>query len=190
MEKEIVTAEAISTWTADADHSRVRFKVKHMMIADVHGEFTDFKAKVDFDENDITNSHVVVTINTPSVTTYNEKRDTHLKSSDFFDIEKYPTITFKSKKITKNGDKLTMSGDLTIHGITKEVSLDIGELSQAVKDPWGGWRMAASATGNINRYDFGLNWNVALEAGGVLVGEKVTMMIEVELVKRTSESDK
>jgi polyisoprenoid-binding protein YceI len=187
MEKQ-ATTEAISTWMADSDHSRIRFKVKHMMIADVHGEFTDFKVKVDYDEFDIRKSHVAVTINTPSITTYNEKRDAHLKSTDFFDIEKHKTITFVSKKMAKSGDNLKMTGDLTIHGITKEVTLDIEELSEAVKDPWGGWRMAASATGILNRYDFGLKWNVALEAGGVLVGEKVTMMIEVELVKQTSES--
>jgi polyisoprenoid-binding protein YceI len=189
MEKQIAEAESVTSWKADPDHSRIRFKVKHMMIADVHGEFTEFDAAVKFDENEVANSKVEVTIKTPSLTTYNEKRDSHLKSPDFFEIEKYPTITFKSTKIEKSGDYLKITGDLTIHGTTKEVVFDVEDLSQAVKDPWGGWRMAASATGTINRYDFGLKWNVSLETGGVLVGEKVTMMIEVELVKETEESD-
>jgi len=190
MDKQTATAiSQTSIWTADADHSRVRFKVKHMMIADVHGEFSKFDVRVDYNEEYLTKSRVQVTIDTTSLTTYNEKRDAHLKSPDFFNVEKYPTILFISKRIESTGEGLKMTGDLTIHGVTKPITLDVTEWTKPIKDLWGGMRMAATAAGVINRYDYGLTWNVALEAGGLLVGKEITMMIEVELVGKSPSAE-
>ena len=172
-----------STWNADLAHSNVGFKVRHMMVSNVRGSFDKFDATVSYDEKDVTRSSVSVTIEAASINTGVEQRDTHLKSPDFFDAAKFPQLTFISKRIEKSGEGLKIVGDLTMHGVTKEVTLDVTELNPPVTDPWGSVRMGASASTRLNRTDYGLLWNKAIEAGGVVVGEMVDIMIEVELVK-------
>ncbi len=173
-----------ATWNIDSDHSNVQFSVKHMMVANVKGSFGTVKGTVEIDDKDVAKSGVNVTIETGSINTGVAKRDEHLKSADFFDVTKYPAMTFVSKKVVKSGnDKLKVTGDLTIHGITKEVVLDVAGLTAETKDPWGGLRRGASASAKINRKDFGLTWNKALETGGVVVGEEVLITLEVELTK-------
>lgn len=173
-----------STWSADPAHSNIGFKVKHLMVSNVHGSFDKFEATVNYDEKDVTKSSVNVTIDAASINTGVEQRDTHLKSPDFFDAAKFPQLTFVSKRVEKAGDSLNIIGDLTIHGVTKELTLNVTELNPPMTDPWGGVRMGASASARINRTDYGLTWNKAIEAGGVVVGEMVDILIEVELVKK------
>ena len=174
-----------STWTIDPDHSNVGFKVKHLMVSNVKGSFEKFTGSVDINDKDITKSKVEVSIDTNSITTNLQKRDEHLRSADFFDVAKYPTMTFVSKKVAKAGkDKLKVTGDLTLHGITKEVVLNVEGPSKESKDPWGNTRKGATATTKINRKDFGLTWNAALETGGVVVGEEVTITLEVEMIRK------
>ena len=171
-------------WEADPAHSSVAFNIKHMMIANVHGSFGTFTATVNYDEKDITKSTIEATIESASINTDNQQRDTHLKSADFFEVEKYPTIHFASKRIEKTGSGLKIIGDLTMHGVTKEITLTADNPSAPVIDPWGGTRIAASATTKVNRTDFGIVWNKTLESGGVLVGIDVNISIEIELVKK------
>jgi len=174
-----------ATWQIDPDHSSFQFKVRHLMVSNVKGDFTKSKGVVTIDDKDITNLKVEVTIDAASVNTDNAKREEHLRSGDFFDVAKYPTITFVSKKVIKDGpDRLKVIGDLTIHGITKEITVDVEGPTPEVKDPWGGFRRGATATTRINRKDFGLTWNRALETGGVVVGDEVNIYVEVELVKK------
>lgn len=172
------------SWIIDPSHTRAEFAVKHLMISTVRGQFTDINGTVDFNENDPTKSKVDVKIGTASLLTRDEKRDAHLKSPDFFEVEKYPTMIFKSKRATKI-DSLhgKLVGDLTIRDVTKEVTLDVDYAGQA-KTPWGTTSAGFTATATINRKDWGLNWNVALETGGVLVGDEVKINLEVEIVKQ------
>jgi polyisoprenoid-binding protein YceI len=171
------------TWKMDKPHSSVGFTVTHLMIAKVHGKFNDFDGTVEFDGEDVENGSVNVTIETASVDTDIERRDNHLRSEDFFHAEEYPVMAFKSKEISKQGDnKYKIIGDLTIKDATKEVALD-AEYHGFIKDLSGSTRAAFSATGKINRGDFGLTWNRALESGGVLVSDEVFINIETELVK-------
>lgn len=173
-----------STWTIDPDHSNVGFKVRHLMVSNVRGDFEKYTGTVDINDKDITKSKVEVSIDTNSINTNVQKRDEHLRSADFFDVAKYPTMTFVSKKVTKAGkDKLKITGDLTIHGITKTVVLDVEGPSSESKDPWGNIRKGATATTKINRKDFGLVWNAVLETGGVAVGEEITITLEIEMIK-------
>lgn len=173
-----------ATWNIDPDHSAVEFKVRHLMVSNVKGSFGKVSGVVTVDEKDITKSRVTATIDTTSIDTGVVKRDDHLKSADFLEVEKYPTMTFVSTKIAKNGaGKLKVTGDLTLHGVTRPVVLDVEGPSQEIKDPMGNLRTGASATAKINRKDFGLNWNKMLEAGGVAVGDEVIISIEVELIK-------
>ncbi|ACM19589.1 periplasmic protein YceI [Geotalea daltonii FRC-32] len=173
-----------STWNIDPDHSNVGFKVRHLMVSNVKGSFDKYTGKIELDDKDITRSRVTVAIDTNTVNTNVQKRDEHLRSADFFDVAKYPTMTFVSKKIAKAGkDKLKMTGDLTLHGITRPVVLAVEGLSKESKDPWGNIRRGAMATTKINRKDFGLVWNAALETGGVTVGDEVTITLEIELIK-------
>ncbi|GAB7024831.1 YceI family protein [Geotalea toluenoxydans] len=173
-----------STWNIDPDHSNVGFKVRHLMVSNVKGSFDKYTGKIELDDKDITRSRVIVAIDTNTVNTNVQKRDEHLRSADFFDVAKYPTMTFASKKIAKAGkDKLKMTGDLTLHGITRPVVLTVEGLSKESKDPWGNIRRGATATTKINRKDFGLVWNAALETGGVTVGDEVTITLEIELIK-------
>ena len=174
-----------SNYQIDPDHSSFQFKIRHLMVSNVKGDFTKSKGTVTMDDQDVSNLKVDLTIETASVDTAHAKRDEHLRGSDFFDVAKYPTITFISKRVTKAGaDKLKVTGDLTIHGVTREVTLDVEGPTPQVKDPWGNVRRGATATGRINRKDFGIVWNRTLEAGGVVVGEEVDIYVEVELVKK------
>ena len=172
------------SWIIDPSHTRAEFAVKHLMISTVRGQFTDINGTVDFNENDPTKSKVDVQIGVASILTRDEKRDAHLKSPDFFEVEKYHYMIFKSKRTTKI-DPLhgKLTGDLTIRDVTKEVTLDVDYAGQA-KTPWGTTSAGLTATTTINRKDWGLNWNVALETGGVLVGDDVKINLEVEIVKQ------
>ncbi|MCM2358153.1 MAG: YceI family protein [Geobacteraceae bacterium] len=172
-------------WSIDTDHSNVEFKVRHMMVSNVKGEFGKYSGVVDIDDKDVTRSRVEVTIDTASLNSGVAKRDEHLKSADFFDVAKYPTMTFVSKKVKNAGnDRLKVYGDLTLHGVTREVVLDVEGPTKAYKDPWGNIKRGAAATTRINRKDFGLTWNAAVESGGVVVGEEITIALEIELLKK------
>jgi polyisoprenoid-binding protein YceI len=174
-----------STWNIDPDHSNVGFKVRHLMVSNVKGSFEKHSGTVDLNDKDITKSKVSVTIDTTSINTNVKKRDDHLRSADFFDVAKFPTMTFVSKKVAKAGkDKLKVTGDLTLHGVTREVVLDVEGPSAESKDPWGNIRKGATATTRINRKDFGLLWNAALETGGVAVGDEVVITLEIEMIKK------
>ncbi len=169
-------------WTLDSAHSSAQFSVKHMMVSTVRGEFQKISGTVSVDEKDVTKSKVNVTIDPASINTRQEKRDEHLRSADFFDVAQYPTMTFVSTKVQKGkAGKLKVTGDLTMHGVTKPVTLDVDALSKPVKNPWGQTVLGFSATGKLNRKDFGLNWNKGLEAGGVLVGDEIALVLDGEL---------
>jgi polyisoprenoid-binding protein YceI len=177
-------SNATSTWNIDPVHSVAEFKVKHMMISNVKGQFTALQGTLTHSEKSVTESHVEVTIDAASVNTRDPQRDAHLKSADFFDVEKFPTLTFKSTRISQVGDgELSVAGDLTLHGVTRPVVFTVEGPTAPGKDPWGNTRMGASATTKINRKDFGLTWNAALETGGILVGEEVTITLDVQFIK-------
>jgi polyisoprenoid-binding protein YceI len=174
-----------ATWQIDPDHSSFQFKVRHLMVSNVKGDFTKVKGAVTMDDKDISNLNVELTIDAASVNTGHAQRDEHLRASDFFDVAKYPTITFVSKKVVKDGpDRLKVTGDLTIHGVTREVTVNVEGPTQEIKDPRGNFRRGAAGTSRINRKDFGLIWNRALETGGVVVGEDVDIFVEIELIKK------
>ncbi|MEP6859494.1 MAG: YceI family protein [Deltaproteobacteria bacterium] len=170
-------------WNIDGSHSTAEFSVRHLMITNVKGRFGTLSGTVVYDPEKPEASQIDVTIDATSIDTRDEKRDAHLRSPDFFDTEKFPTVTFKSTSVKKTDDGFAATGDLTIHGVTKPVTLEVETPSAQSKDPWGNTRIGASATTKINRKDFGLNWNAALEAGGVLVGEQVKISIEVSLIQ-------
>ena len=173
-----------STWNIDPDHSNVGFKVRHLMVSNVKGSFEKHSGVVDINDKDITKSKVSVTIDTASVNTNVAKRDEHLRGADFFDAAKYPTMTFASKKVAKAGKgELKVTGGLTLHGITKQVVLDVEGPAKESKDPWGNLRSGVVASTKINRKDFGLVYNAALETGGVAVGEEVAITLEIEMIK-------
>ena len=172
-----------ATWTIDTSHSTVHFVARHMVIAKVRCGFKAFSGTVELDEADMTKSTVSVSIDAASIDTAEEKRDAHLKSADFFDVEKFPTLSFKSKSITKSGDGYKVAGELTMHGVTKDVVLDANFEGKG-KDPWGGERVAFAAKTSVNREDFGLKWNQVLEAGGLLVSNKIEIELEVEAIKQ------
>lgn len=177
------------TWVIDASHSVITFSVRHMMISKVRGRFTRFDGTVDFDEQNPTNSKVQVTIDASSIDTRDERRDGHLMSPDFLDVANYPTLTFVSKRVEVIDESHgRIIGDLTIRGVTREVVLDV-EYNGQSKSPWGTISAGFSATTKINRKDWGLTWNVALETGGVLVGEEVTIEIEIEIVKQVPQEE-
>jgi len=174
-----------STWTIDPEHSNVGFKVKHLMVSNVKGSFDKHTGTVEINDKDITKSRVEVSIDTNSINTNVQKRDEHLRSADFFDVAKYPTMTFVSKKVAKAGkDKLKVTGDLTLHGVTRQVVLDVEPISKESKDPWGNIRRGTAATTKIDRKDFGLTWNKGLETGGVLVGDEITITLEIEMIRK------
>ncbi len=175
---------ATTTWKIDPVHSTAQFKVKHMMIANVKGEFTGVTGTLNLDPADITKSQVQASIDAATINTRDPQRDAHLKSADFFDVEKFPTLSFKSTHISQRGEgELTVAGDLTIHGMTRSVVFEVEGPSASMKDPWGNIRLGLSATTRINRKDFGLTWNAALETGGILVGDEVTITLDVEFVQ-------
>jgi polyisoprenoid-binding protein YceI len=180
-------AAASTTWQIDPAHTAAQFAVKHLMISTVRGEFKGVTGTVIWDDKDVTKSTVDVTIDAKTVNTGEEKRDQHLKSPDFFDVEKFSTITFKSKKVEADGaGKLKITGDLTIHGVTKEAVLDVEGPTAPVTDPWKNTRVAASATTKVNRQDFGVKWNANMDGGGVVVGDTVTITIDLEMVKQAA----
>jgi len=178
-------AWADSVWEIDPAHSSVQFSVRHMMVSNVRGAFTKVAGTVRGDEQDPTLAGVEATIDTSSIDTREAKRDEHLRSPDFLDVAKYPTMTFHSKKIAKTGDgRYDVTGDLTLHGVTREVVLHVEGPSPAMKDPRGGLRAGASATARISRRDFGITWSKALDGGGVVVGDDIDVTIDVEGVKK------
>ncbi|MCL5006331.1 MAG: YceI family protein [Acidobacteria bacterium] len=172
----------IITWNIDPAHSNAQFTVRHLMISNVKGEFTRVSGRVLFDPSKPESLSAEATIDVNTINTREPDRDNHLKSPDFFDVAKYPTLTFKSKRAEKEPNGLKVTGDLTIHGVTREVTLDVEGPTPPMKDPWGFTRVGASATTRINRKDFGLVWNQALETGGVLVGDDVRITLDVELM--------
>lgn len=173
-----------STWNLDPVHSVAEFKVKHMMISHVKGQFTGVSGVLTMDESDPTKSHVEASIDASSINTRDAQRDGHLKSADFFEVEKHPALTFRSTSIRRTGeDELAVTGELTIHGVTKPVVFQVEGPTPPAKDPWGNTRIGLSATTKINRKDFGLTWNAALEAGGFLVGEEITITLDVQFIK-------
>ena len=175
---------ALSTWKIDPSHSAAEFKVRHMMISYVKGKFSGLSGVLKLDEGDYTRSTVEVTIPAASVTTVDDKLDAHLKEADFFDVEKFPLLTFKSTSIRFLGDHdYEVSGDLTIRGVTKSVTLSVDDVSAPSKDPWGNQRIGLSASAKVNRKDFGLVWNAPLEFGGVLVGDEVAITLDVQFIK-------
>jgi polyisoprenoid-binding protein YceI len=178
-----VPQTAVSTWNIDPAHSVAEFKVKHMMISNVKGQFTRVSGVLKLDDADVTNSVMEATIDAASISTGEADRDKHLMSADFFDAQKYPTLSFQSTRVTRKGEELAVEGDLTIHGVTRRVVFAVEGPTAPGKDPWGNTRIGVAATAKINRKDFGLTWNAALETGGFLVGEEVTILLDVQFVK-------
>src|SRR5262245_11659634 len=180
-------AAATTTWQIDPAHTAAGFAVKHLMISTVRGQFKGVSGTVVWDDQDVSKSAIDVTIDAKTVDTSEPKRDEDLRSEKFFDTAKYPTITFKSKKVENvSAGKLKVTGDLTIHGVTKEVVLDVEGPSNPVKDPWGNTRVAASATTKVNRQDYGVKWNANIDGGGVVVGDDVNITIDLEMIKKAA----
>ena len=174
---------ATTKWAIDPTHSEIGFKVKHMMFTNVSGKFETYDATITTEDYDFTKAAIEFSANIDSINTGNADRDNHLKSADFFDAEKNPKLTFVSSSLTKSGDDYQLVGELTIHNVTKTVKLET-EVSGLLKDPWGNTKVAFNISGKINRADFGLTWNSALETGGVLVSEEVKLNIELQLLKQ------
>jgi polyisoprenoid-binding protein YceI len=180
-----VPAFAESRWEIDPAHSSVQFSVRHMMVSNVRGEFTKVSASVRADEQEPTRSTIEATVDASSIDTREPKRDEHLRGPDFLDVAKYPTITFRSTKITKTGEgRYDVTGDLTLHGVTRPVVLAVEGPSAEVKDPRGAVRAGATATTRIDRRDFGIAWSKALDGGGLVVGNEIAITIDVEAVKK------
>jgi polyisoprenoid-binding protein YceI len=176
------TLPQTGTWSIDTSHSSAEFVVRHLVVSKVKGRFTTFDGKIEIDGNDPLASSVTATIELASVDTHDEKRDEHLRSADFFDVENHPTMTFVSRKVVPDGgDDYKVEGDLSIRGVTRPVVLDL-EFNGQSADPWGGTRAGFSATTEINRRDFGLEWNMVVDSGAALVGEKVKIALEIEAV--------
>lgn len=185
----VPAAAAVRNYDIDPAHSSVTFKVRHMMVANVRGELGQITGRVVLDERDITRSSVVATIDASTINTREAKRDEHLRSADFLDVAGHPFITFKSTQVRAGkGGALFVTGDLTIRGTTREVTLDVETPSPEVRDPWGNVKRGISARARINRKDFGVTWNVALEAGGILVGDEISINLEVELGRKAEEA--
>lgn len=173
-----------TTWGIDKVHSKIQFDVAHMVISEVSGQFHDYEGVIKTNKEDFSDASIEVTINVSSIDTDNENRDKHLLSPDFFDAEKYPQIIFKSTKIEKVGEnKYKLFGNLTMHGVTKEIALD-ASYGGTVKDPYGNIKAGLKVTGVINRTDFGLKYNSVMDTGGMMIGEEVTITCKVELIKK------
>jgi polyisoprenoid-binding protein YceI len=180
----VTTARTATTWQIDTAHSVVEFAVKHMMFATAKGRFGQFSGTINYDPENVAASSTNVEIDVKSIDTRDEKRDGHLLSPDFFDAEKYPTITFKSTRVEATGDgEFKVYGDLTLHGVTKPAVLN-AEVTGQGKNPWGQEVIGFTATTKFKRSEFGLEWNAALETGGVLVGDEVKIAIDVEAAKQ------
>jgi polyisoprenoid-binding protein YceI len=175
-------AASNTTWKLDPTHSHIEFSAKHMMITTVKGRFADFEGAVTGTPESPAGATVTVTIKTASIDTRTDQRDGHLRSADFLDAEKFPTIAFRSTKIAGTKDKFTLTGDLTIRDVTRPVTLDVTFEGQGA-DPWGGTRAGFNATGKIDRRDFGLTWNQALETGGVLVSNEIKLHIDAQFIR-------
>jgi polyisoprenoid-binding protein YceI len=173
-----------TTWNIDPAHSVAEFKVRHMMISNVKGQFPKVTGSLTLDESNLANSRVEAVIEAASIETRDAQRNGHLKSADFLDVEKFPTLSFKSTRVSVVGaGELAVEGDLSIHGVTRKATFAVEGPTPPTKDPWGNTRIGLSATTKINRKDFGLTWNAALETGGILVGEEVTITLDVEFLK-------
>jgi polyisoprenoid-binding protein YceI len=179
----LTAPSAVDTWTVDPSHATVGFAVRHLMISTVRGRFSDVRGHVHVRGNDFHTAQIDVTIGTASIDTREHARDQHLRSADFFDVERFPSMTFTSTRVEKAKSGYQVHGDLTIRGVSRPIALDVVDEGR-VHDPWGGERAGFHATGVLNRQDYGLQWNLALEAGGVVVGDEVKISIELELVKK------
>jgi polyisoprenoid-binding protein YceI len=182
---------AATTWQIDPAHTQVEFAVRHLMISTVRGRFSDVSGQLIVPGGDFSKAQLEAAIGVASLDTREPQRDAHLRSADFFDAERFPTIAFKSRAVEsdpKRADRYVLVGDLTIHGVTREVRLDVTAEGRG-RDPWGNERAGYSISGKINRSDFGLTWNQALETGGVLVGDEVKLAIETELIAKAAEAD-
>ena len=173
---------ATTKWAIDPTHSEIGFKVKHMMFTNVSGTFAAYDATITTEDDNYENANFEFSANIDSISTNNTDRDNHLKSADFFDADNFPKLTFKASSFTKDGDDYEITGDLSIKEVTKPVKFPV-EFSGLMKDPWGNTKAGLNIYGKINRKDWGLNWNSALETGGVLVGEEVKLNIELQLIK-------
>jgi polyisoprenoid-binding protein YceI len=174
----------LTTWSIDPAHSHVEFAVRHLMISTVKGRFGVVTGTIKTDDSDPAKGDVEVSIDAASIDTREAQRDAHLKSADFFDVERFPAITFRSTRVSDvNGDRFKLTGDLAIHGVTREVTLDVTSEGRG-KDPWGGDRVGFSATTKIKRSEFGLTWNQVLETGGIAVGDEIKISLEIEAVKQ------
>jgi polyisoprenoid-binding protein YceI len=180
----VSAAAQTSSWTIDPKHSTAQFTVRHLAISNVSGNFRNVTGTIDLNEKDIIQSQVSAVIDVSSVDTRVSDRDKDLRSPNFFDVEKYPTIEFKSKRIVNNGGKLQVIGDLTMHGTTREVTLDVDGPTPELNDPWGNVRRGFSASTSLNRKDFGLTYNHALKTGEAVVGDNVKIQIDLELIKK------
>jgi polyisoprenoid-binding protein YceI len=168
----------------DSAHSSAQFTVRHLMISNVRGEFTKVSGSITYDPAAAANASVDATIDAASINTREAQRDAHLKSADFFDVAQFPVLTFSGKAVAAQDGEWNLTGDLTIHGVTREVVLRVEGPTPETKDPWGNMRIGATATAKINRKDFGLTWNAAMETGGVLVGEEVKITIDLEAIRQ------
>jgi polyisoprenoid-binding protein YceI len=177
------------TWQIDPAHTQAGFSVKHLMISKVRGRFGSLSGEIRLDEANLAGSSVTVEIDATSIDTRHEERDAHLRSADFFDVERFPALSFRSRRVERERDgRFRVLGDLTIRDVTRQVTLQVEDEGRG-RDPWGGERAAFSATGRIDRRDFGLTWNQALEAGGVLVGHDIDLALEVEAVKQAEQKE-
>ena len=175
----------VSDWQIDSAHSATQFSVRHMMVSNVRGQFGKTTGSARFDPKDPTKATLEVSVDVASIDTREPKRDAHLKGADFFDAQKFPVITFRSKRVEAAGaGRLKLVGDLTMHGVTREVTLDVEGPTPELKDAKGGGRIGAVATARISRKEFGMTWNRAIEAGGVAVSDEVAITIDVELVRK------
>ena len=170
-------------YTIDPAHSTAGFKVRHLMVSNVRGELSGIAGTVVIDPDEPENSRVEVRIDATTIRTRDDQRDAHLKSADFLDVAKFPEITFVSRKITGGGNEYKVTGDLTIHGVTNEVTLDVEGPAPEAKDPWGNLKTGASAVTKISRKEFAMEFNMVLETGGVMVGDEITITLEVELLR-------
>jgi polyisoprenoid-binding protein YceI len=175
----------VNTWQIDPVHSNVQFAVRHLAISTVRGEFTKIAGQAQVDEKDITKSQIEVSVDTTTLNTREPDRDKDVKGPNFLNVGQYPTMTFKSKRIVSAGEgKLKLIGDLTIHGVTKEVTFEVESLSAPIKDPWGNLRRGAAASAKINRQDFGVSFNKTMQAGELVVGNDVTITMDIEMVRK------
>ncbi|MDX1566523.1 MAG: YceI family protein [Longimicrobiales bacterium] len=188
-EEKGTATKGVTTWTIDPQHSQVAFEVKHMMFAKVRGRFEEVEGTLEIaPKDDIESSRVDVVIDAASISTGQGDRDDHLRSPDFFDVEQFPELRFESSSVERTGEnELSVVGELTIRDVTREVALEVTELGSGT-DPWGNERVGYSATAEIDRRDFGLTWNQALEAGGVLVGNDIRITLEIQAVEQSEDS--